>query len=99
MWFIYPSIIPYLPFHYFFIYHLSSSELTLKRYKFNWANPTANWKLNLEDKLQRIIMFQLVAINNVESDFSKNSSNRGDTSQNVSSSWMMRWVIDCACIH
>jgi len=36
-------------------------ELTLKRYKFNWANPTANWKLNLEDKLQRIIMFQIIA--------------------------------------
>jgi len=34
--------------------------------------------------MQRIIMFQIIAINNAESDFSKNSSNRGDTSQNVS---------------
>ena len=62
---------------------LLSFELTLKRYKFNWANPAANWKLNLEDELQWIIMFQIIAINNVESEFSKNSSNRGDTSQNV----------------
>jgi hypothetical protein len=58
--------------------------LTLKRYKFNWSNPTAHWSLNLDDKTQRAIMMQIIAINNFESEFSKNHSGRGDTSQQVS---------------
>jgi hypothetical protein len=60
-----------------------SAALTLKRYKFNWSNPTAHWSLNLEDKTQRSIMMQIIAINNYESEFSKNHSGRGDTSQQV----------------
>jgi hypothetical protein len=60
-----------------------TTALTLKRYKFNWSNPTAHWSLNLEDKTQRSIMMQIVAINNYESEFSKNHSGRGDTSQQV----------------
>jgi hypothetical protein len=59
------------------------AALTLKRYKFNWSNPTAHWSLNLDDKTQRAIMMQIIAINNFESEFSKNSSGRGDTSQQV----------------
>jgi hypothetical protein len=55
--------------------------LTIKRYKFNWSNPTGSWRLNLADKEQRAIMLQLVAINSVESEFSRNHSHRGDTSQ------------------
>lgn len=57
--------------------------LTLKRYKFNWKNPTGHWRLNLEDKEQRSIMMQIIAINAVESEFSKSHSGRGDTSQMV----------------
>lgn len=53
----------------------------MKRYKFNWLNPTSHWCLNLADKTERAIMMQLVAINNFESDYSKQSSGRGDTSQ------------------
>jgi len=56
--------------------------LTLKRYKFNWTNPTAFWNLNLDDNTQRDVFMQIVAINNFESEFSKHSSGRGDTSQN-----------------
>jgi hypothetical protein len=55
--------------------------LTIKRYKFNWTNPTGSWKLNLADKEQRSIMLQLIAINNYESEFSRTKSRRGDTSQ------------------
>jgi len=55
--------------------------LTLKRYRFNWANPTAFWSLNLEDKVQRSILMQLIAINNFESEFGRLHSGRGDTSQ------------------
>ena len=62
----------------------TSTALTLKRYKFNWSNPTAAWNLNLEEKTQRSIMMQIIAINNFESEFSKNASGRGDTSQQVS---------------
>lgn len=60
------------------------AALTMKRYKFNWSNPTGSWNLNLEDKIERSIMMQIIAINNFESDFSKNQSGRGDTSQMVS---------------
>jgi hypothetical protein len=62
---------------------LPPTALTLKRYKFNWSNPTAHWSLHLDDKTQRAIMMQIIAINNYESEFSKISSGRGDTSQQV----------------
>jgi len=55
--------------------------LTIKRYKFNWANPTGSWRLNLAEKDERAIMLQLIAINAVESEFGRNSGHRGDTSQ------------------
>jgi hypothetical protein len=55
--------------------------LTMKRYKFNWLNPTGHWRLNLADKVERAIMMQLIAINNSESEFSKLLSGRMDTSQ------------------
>lgn len=55
--------------------------LTMKRYKFNWLNPTGHWRLNLADKVERAIMMQLIAINNSESEFSRTQSGRMDTSQ------------------
>ncbi len=55
--------------------------ITLKQYKFNWANPTSHWSLNLADKVQRAIMMQIIAINNSEAEFSQKHSGRGDTSQ------------------
>jgi len=50
-------------------------------FKFNWANPTGHWRFDLSDRMQRIIMLKLMAINEVESDFSRRKSGRGDTSQ------------------
>jgi hypothetical protein len=55
----------------------------MKRYKFNWRNPTGHWRLNLEDKTQRSIMMQIIAINNSESEYSRVVANREDTSQMV----------------
>jgi len=57
------------------------NELTIEQYKFNWSNPTGHWRLNLENRIQRIIMMKLIAINQVESEFSRKNSGRGDTSQ------------------
>lgn len=58
-----------------------SVALTLKRYKFNWANPTSHWTLSLADKEERAVMMQIIAINNVESEYSRVESGRQDTSQ------------------
>lgn len=55
--------------------------LTVKRYKFNWTNPTGHWILNLGDKQQNDIMRRIIAINNSESGYSRLYSTRGDTSQ------------------
>lgn len=57
--------------------------ISLQRYKFNWSNPTASWRINLADRTDRAIMMSLVAINSLESDFSRTSSGRGDTSQHA----------------
>lgn len=59
-------------------------SLTLKRYRFNWCNPTGHWTLSLSDKVQRAVMMQIMAINNSESEYSKSMSGRQDTSQLVS---------------
>ena len=56
--------------------------MSLVRYKFNWSNPTSFWRLNLADKVQRSVMLQIIAINNSESEHSKQYSGRQDTSQN-----------------
>eukprot|EP01038_Epipyxis_sp_PR26KG_P005255 gene5255-7303_t len=53
----------------------------IKRFKFNWVNPTSFWNLNLADSDQRSIMMQLIAINNKESEYSHMQAHRGDTSQ------------------
>ena len=58
-----------------------TSILTFEQFKFNWVNPTSHWRIDLGNKMQRSVMMQIVAINNNESNFSKNQSRRGDTSQ------------------
>lgn len=58
-----------------------TSILTFEQFKFNWVNPTGHWRIDLGNKMQRSVMMQIIAINNSESDFSKNHSRRGDTSQ------------------
>lgn len=55
--------------------------MKFEQFKFNRMNPTSRWRLNLADSKQRTTMLQLVAINNDESEYSKNHSKRGDTSQ------------------
>jgi hypothetical protein len=66
-----------------------SLAISLKQYKFNWANPTSHWSLNLGDKVQRAIMMNLIAINNSEAEFSQKHSGRGDTSQLVRISFVL----------
>lgn len=61
-----------------------TSLLTLEQFKFNWLNPTGRWRLDLGHRQQRSVMIQIIAINNFESEFSKNHSRRADTSQKVS---------------
>lgn len=56
-------------------------QLSLKRYQFNWLNPTGHWSLSLADHKQRKIMQQLVAINTKEIDLNQKTAGRGDTSQ------------------
>ena len=55
--------------------------LTVNRYKFNWVNPTGNWRLRFDDNDQREIFLQIAAINTLESDYSKQHAHRSDTSQ------------------
>jgi hypothetical protein len=59
------------------------NEVSIDEYKFNWTNPTGHWRLNLEQRTQLFVMMKLIAINKVESDFSRDfkQSGRGDTSQ------------------
>ena len=59
------------------------NEVTIDEYRFNWTNPTGHWRLNLGMHKQLFVMMKLVAINKVESDFSKDfqQSGRDDTSQ------------------
>jgi hypothetical protein len=60
------------------------SAITLQRYKFNWKNATGSWRINLSDKVDRSIMMQLIALNGIENDFTRTNGFRGDTSQHVS---------------
>ena len=57
--------------------------MTIDEYRFNWTNPTGHWRLNLGMHKQLFVMMKVVAINKVESDFSKDfqQSGRDDTSQ------------------
>lgn len=57
------------------------NEVTIDEFKFNWTNPTGHWRLNLENRSQLYVMLKLIAINKLESDYSRNESGRGDTSQ------------------
>ena len=74
---------------YDFMYHnLDDNErvslmhlLSFEKFKFNWINPTGHWRLDLQNRIQRSVMMQLIAVNIVESKASKKSK-RGDTSQN-----------------
>jgi len=55
--------------------------MSLDLFKFNWANPTGRWRFNLEDDDQRTTMTKFIAINKMESNFSRLESGREDTSQ------------------
>jgi hypothetical protein len=68
---------------YSFLFVILALAISMKQYKFNWANPTSHWSLNLGDKVQRAIMLNLIAINNSEAEFSQKHSGRQDTSQLV----------------
>ena len=57
------------------------NEVTIDEFKFNWTNPTGHWRLNLENRSQLYVMLKLIAINKLESDYSRDESGRGDTSQ------------------
>jgi hypothetical protein len=57
------------------------SVLTFEQLRFNWDNCTGHWRIDLANKAQRSVMMQIIALNNMESDFSKNHSRRADTSQ------------------
>ena len=73
---------------YDFMYHnLDDGErvslmhlLSFEKFKFNWLNPTGHWRLDLNNRCQRAVMMQLIALNIVESKASKKAK-RGDTSQ------------------
>ena len=56
-------------------------ELAFEQFKFTWRNPTGHWRLSLENRSQRAVVTKLFAINKSESEYSKNFSNRQDTSQ------------------
>jgi len=55
--------------------------MSLDLFKFNWVNPTGRWRFNLEDDDQRTTMTKFIAINKLESDYSRLESGREDTSQ------------------
>jgi Ran GTPase-activating protein (RanGAP) involved in mRNA processing and transport len=55
--------------------------VSVEKFKFSWANPTAHWRLDLGNKDQRQLMLNLIAIDSAESVASQDSG-RGDTSQN-----------------
>jgi hypothetical protein len=73
---------------YDFMYHnLDDGErvslmhlLSFEKFKFNWINPTGHWRLDLNNRVQRSVMMQLIALNIVESKASRKAK-RGDTSQ------------------
>lgn len=73
---------------YDFMYHnLDDAErvslmhlLSFEKFKFNWLNATGHWRLDLNNRLQRSVMMQIIALNIVESKASKKAK-RGDTSQ------------------
>lgn len=55
--------------------------ITFEKLKFNYLNATGHWRLDMANRVQRNVMMQLLALNNIESQFSEKSSRRGDTSQ------------------
>ena len=55
--------------------------MSLDLFRFNWVNPTGRWRLNLADENQRLTMTKFIAINKIESAFSREKSGREDTSQ------------------
>ena len=55
--------------------------ISYENYKFLWTNPTGYYNLNLANDNHYKLMLQIAAINSIESNFSKNSSKRQDTSQ------------------
>lgn len=54
---------------------------TFDTFKFNWKNPTGHYRIELHNPTSRVILLKLLAINEEESNYSKNISKRGDTSQ------------------
>jgi hypothetical protein len=66
--------------------------LGFDNFRFNWINPTGHWRFNLAERFQRVTFQQIVAINSIESEYSRTISKHGDTSQwvrHLSSSLMI----------
>lgn len=57
------------------------NTLTIEEFRFNWSNPSGHWRLNLENRTQRMVMNKIIALNASEALFSRRKSRRGDTSQ------------------
>ena len=55
--------------------------ISLDSFKFNWKNPTGHYRIDLANPSHRLTLLKLAAINQEESQYSKNSSKRNDTSQ------------------
>jgi hypothetical protein len=55
--------------------------MSLDMFRFNWVNPTGHWRFVLSDPNQRIAMSKFIAINKMESEYSRDKSGREDTSQ------------------
>ena len=55
--------------------------VSFDNFKFNWKNPTGHYRIELHNPSSRIILLKLLAINEEESNYSKNLSKRNDTSQ------------------
>jgi hypothetical protein len=74
----------------FFCHNLDEEEkislghvISLEKLKFNWINPTGHWRLDLANRVQRDVVMLFIALNKVESTFSKTKARRADTSQKV----------------
>jgi Ran GTPase-activating protein (RanGAP) involved in mRNA processing and transport len=55
--------------------------VSFDNFKFNWKNPTGHYRIELHNPSSRITLLKLLAINQEESNYSKNISKRNDTSQ------------------
>lgn len=55
--------------------------MTFEKFKFNYENPTGSWMLDLSLRAHRDVLAMLHAVHMEETNFSRNCSMRGDTSQ------------------